>query len=288
MDLFDPLAGLALCSEVNIIDTFVYMELRGNAERRRRLQKIVTLLTNSDRIDVENLCATFEVSPATVRRDLRMLELRGLLRRDHGGATSVEPLFYEAFSTDSSFQEQIKKESSEKRRIGIAAAELIQEGETIAISAGTTTTQVARSVPLNRRATLFTNAVNMAMELGRRSNLTVSLTGGVMRGAWFSLVGPGAIESAQQMICDRLFLGVNGISIENGLTDFHQEEAAVNRVFWERSRQRIVVVDHTKFSVVASHVVANLSLLDMIITGVEATEDLVQPFIKRGIEVRRV
>lgn len=264
------------------------MDLQGNAARRQRLQKIVTLLTNAERIDVDDLCTTFNVSAPTIRRDLRMLELRGLLRRDHGGATSVEPLFYEAFSTDSSFQEQIKKESSEKRRIGIAAAELIQEGETIAISAGTTTTQVARSVPLNRRVTLFTNAVNMAMELGRRSNLTVTLTGGVMRGSWFSLVGSGAIESAQQMICDKLFLGVNGVSIENGLTDFHQEEAAVNRVFWERSRQRILVADHTKFTVVAPHVVANLNLLDMIITGVEASEELVQRFIERGIEVRRV
>jgi DeoR family transcriptional regulator of aga operon len=274
--------------ELRIAGTFAYMELKGNAARRQRLQKIVTLLTNSDRIDVERLCEIFEVSPPTIRRDLRMLELRGLLHRDHGGATSLEPLFYEAFSTDSSFQEQIKKESSEKRRIGIAAAELIQEGETIAISAGTTTTQVARSVPLNRRATLLTNAVNMAMELGRRSNLTVTLTGGVMRGAWFSLVGSSAIESAQQVICDRLFLGVNGISIENGLTDFHQEEAAVNRVLWERSRQRIVVADHTKFSVVASYVVATLSQLDMIITGVEASEELVRPFVERGIEVRRV
>lgn len=109
-----------------------------------------------------------------------------------------------------------------------------------------------------------------------------------MRGAWFSLVGSGAIESAQQVICDRLFLGVNGISIENGLTDFHQEEAAVNRVLWERSRQRIVVADHTKFSVVASYVVANLNQLDMIITGVEASEELVRPFVERGIEVRRV
>lgn len=186
------------------------------------------------------------------------------------------------------FQEQIKKESAEKRRIGIAAAEMIQDGETIAITPGTTTTQIARSIPLNRRTTLFTNAVNMAMELGRRNNLTVMLTGGVMRGAWFSLVGPAATESAQRVICDRLFLGINGIAIDSGLTDFHPEEAAVNRAFIERARRRIVVADHTKFSVVASHIVANLSLVDMIITGTETSEEQVRPFVERGIDVRRV
>jgi DeoR/GlpR family transcriptional regulator of sugar metabolism len=109
-----------------------------------------------------------------------------------------------------------------------------------------------------------------------------------MRGAWFSLVGPGAIESAQKINCDRLFLGVNGISIEKGLTDFHHEEAAVNRIFVERSRKKIVVVDHTKFSIVAPNVVASLNAIDMIITGVEASDESVQPFLDRGIEVKRV
>jgi DeoR family transcriptional regulator, aga operon transcriptional repressor len=264
------------------------MDLRNNAGRRQRFQKIISLLSGSDSISVDEMCASFGVSPSTIRRDLGVLETQGLLRREHGGAISLEPLFYEAFSTDSSFQEQVNKESAEKKRIGMAAAAMIKSGETIAISAGTTTTQVARCIPMDMTVTLFTNAVNMAMEFGRRSNLTVSLTGGVMRGAWFSLVGPGATESAQKVNCDRLFLGVNGISVENGLTDFHQEEAAVNRVFWERARKRIVVADHTKFSIVASNVVASLNLINTIITGVEASEDTVQPFIDRGIEVRRV
>lgn len=264
------------------------MDLRNNAARRQRLQKIASLLTASSSISVEEMSDSFSVSASTIRRDLELLESQGLLRREYGGAVSLEPLFYEAFSTDSSFQEQVKKESTEKRRIGVAAASMIENGETIAISAGTTTTQVARSIPMDLKVMLFTNAVNMAMEFGRRSPLTVSLTGGLMRGAWFSLVGPGAIESAQKINCDRLFLGVNGISIENGLTDFHSEEAAVNRVFWERARKRIVVVDHTKFSVVAPNVVANLNLVDTIITGTEASKETVQPYIDRGIEVRRV
>lgn len=248
----------------------------------------MTLLTASDGISVEEMCASFSVSPSTIRRDLQVLDSHGLVRREHGGAISLEPLFYEAFSNDSSFQEQVRKESAEKRRIGLAAAEMTRDGDTIAISAGTTTTQVARSIPLDRSVTLFTNAVNMAMEFSRRDNLVVALTGGVMRGSWFSLIGPEAIEAAQRKICDTLFLGVGGISIENGLTDFHPEEAAVNRIFWERSKRRIVVTDHTKFGIVAPNVVANLALVETIITGVEASDEMVQPFLDRGIPVLRV
>ncbi|HTF65629.1 MAG TPA: DeoR/GlpR family DNA-binding transcription regulator, partial [Edaphobacter sp.] len=135
------------------------MDHRNNAGRRERLQKIISLLSASDSISVEEMCASFGVSPSTIRRDLEVLETQGLLRREHGGAISLEPLFYEAFSTDSSFQEQVNKESSEKKRIGMAAAAMIKSGETIAISAGTTTTQVARCIPMDLKVMLFTNAV---------------------------------------------------------------------------------------------------------------------------------
>jgi len=260
-----------------------------NSEQRQaRLQAILEVLVQAERISVERLSASFHVSPSTIRRDLMLLQKQGLLRRDYGGAASVEPLFYEAFAQDSSFQEQVSRQSQEKRRIGAAAAELIADGETVAFSAGTTTTQVARSIPFRRRITVFTNAVNMAMELGRRKHLNVALTGGAMRGAWFSLVGPTAVEIAQRMFYDKLFLGVGGISLEAGLTDHHPDEAAVNRVLIAQSRQKIVVADHTKFSVVAKYVLGSLESFDLIVTDTGLSEQDAAPFLDRGIKIRRV
>ena len=264
------------------------MNIRSTEPHHRRLHAILELLARSERVLVDELCSQFESSPATIRRDLKILEQQGLLIRDHGGAVPIAPLFYGAFAEDSSFQEQVLRQHGEKKRIALAAAELIQDGETVTIGAGTTTTQVARSISFSKRVTLLTNAVNMAMELGRRGNLTVRLTGGVMRGSWFSLVGSDAIESAQRMIVDQVFLSVSGITPEAGLTDFHPEEAAVNRTFLAQARKRIIVADHTKFSVLASHVVASLTNVDMIITGTEALDEQVQPYLDMGIEVRRV
>ena len=106
-----------------------------------RTERILRELRQAGSISVEQLCELLSVSVATVRRDLQELEDKGLLRRTHGGAVSIEPLFYEPFRHDSSFQEQIERHAEEKRRIALAAADMVQDGETIALTAGTTTTE---------------------------------------------------------------------------------------------------------------------------------------------------
>src|SRR5215471_7480566 len=93
-----------------------------------RSEKIHRRLQHAGSVEVEELCALLDVSIATVRRDLQDLEDRGLLRRTHGGAAMVEPLLYEGFRQDSSFREQMQRHAEEKRRIAIAAADLIEDG----------------------------------------------------------------------------------------------------------------------------------------------------------------
>jgi len=107
-------------------------------------------------VSVEYLAKSFKVSSATIRRDLTELEQQGFLRRNHGGAVLVAPMLYEAFRHVSSFQEQEEQCVAEKRRIGLMAANLVADGEIIAIGAGTTTTQVARSVRHRKGITVLT------------------------------------------------------------------------------------------------------------------------------------
>ncbi len=259
-----------------------------NQNHQARLRGILDALVQSERISIDQLRDRFGVSGATIRRDLALLQRQGLLQRDHGGAICIEPLLYEAFAHDSSFQAQVQQQAREKKRIAAAAAGLIQDGDTVALSAGSTTTQVARSIAFHARVTIVTNAVNMAMELARRKNFNVVLTGGAMRGVWFSLVGPDAVESARRMFYDKLFMSVSGISVEAGLTDFHPEEAAVNRALLAQSRQKIVVADHTKFSVVATCAVGTINDVDMIITDTGLSDDATKPFLGRGAHIRRV
>jgi DeoR family transcriptional regulator of aga operon len=261
------------------------MRLRGL--RSERTEQILRLLREGGAITIPTICSQLGVSLATARRDLRYLETTGLVRRTRGGAIQPEPLLYKPFLHDSSFQEQLERCAAEKRRIALAAAEYVRDGETIALTAGTTTTEVARCLRSRHGLKVVTNAVNIAMELGRQKQLDVFLTGGQMRGDWFSLAGADAIRMLELVFADVAFIGVNGIAPDRGLTCFNPDEAAVNATMVDRAKRRIVVADHSKLSVVATHRICPVESVHLLITDAAASEDAVAPYLERGIEVQR-
>ncbi|MGA9772321.1 MAG: DeoR/GlpR family DNA-binding transcription regulator [Blastocatellia bacterium] len=252
-----------------------------------RSQEILQELLRAGLVSVDELAAQLGVSPSTIRRYLNALEQQGLLRRTHGGAVSVEPLLYEPFRHVSSFQEQEERRAVEKRRIGLAAAELIADGEIIAIGAGTTTTQVARSIRHRKGITVVTNAINIAMELSHRNDLKVIVTGGSLSGDWFALVGPSAIASVGEIFVDKVFIGVDGIHAERGLTTNYPDQAAIHRAMMRQARQRIVVADHHKIGVTGTALICPLSEVNLFITNKGATDKTVAPFSRQGILVQR-
>lgn len=256
-------------------------------EQPDRNEEILKELLRSGEVSVATLVRQLDVSPATVRRALRLLEERGLLRRTHGGAVPIGPMLYESFRHVSSFGEQEKQRVLEKRRIGLAAAELVSDGATIAIGAGTTTTQMARSIRHRKGLTIITNAVNIAMELSHRDDLKVMVTGGWLSGAWFALVGPGAIQSAGELFVDMAFVGVDGIDAEHGLTTNYPDQAAIHRAMIKQARKTIVVVDHRKLGVVGTALICPASDITTLITDRAATDEAVARFSALGIEVVR-
>ncbi len=253
-----------------------------------RGQRILDVLIRSGNVKVEDLAAALEISPITVRRELAQLARQGRLRRTRGGALPVEPLFYEPFRHDSTFQEQIDQCAEEKRRIAVAAGELIEENQMVALTAGTTTTLVSRSIPRKPGITVVTNTINMAMELSNRPDVNVFVTGGFLHRGWFSLVGTAAMETMQKVFVDKIFIGVNAIEAAAGITTFNPDEAAIDRMMIGQARMKIVVADHNKLGLVTNYVVCPASEIDMIITDSRATDDIVEPFLNLGIEVRRV
>jgi DeoR family transcriptional regulator of aga operon len=257
-------------------------------KQQSRLTAILTKLQQTGTVTVDSLSEELTVSPVTVRRDLDQLASDGLLQRTHGGAVSIEPLFYEPFKNDRSFQAQLERFADEKRRIGRAAAALIQTGETIALSPGTTTMEVIRGLPLNRNITVITNTVNIAMELSKRKDLNVFVTGGHLHGDWFSLVGPAATQSLERMLAHTMFIGVDGIDMEMGMSSLSHEEANVIAAMVRIARRRIVVADHSKIGVVAGWRICQIKDLHILITDTGATEAMVAPFRRLGIEVIQV
>ena len=261
---------------------------QGQDKQQFRVNSILTALQEHGSIAVEEMAEQLSVTVVTIRRDLGLLEKQGLLRRTHGGAVSIEPLFYEPFKNDRTFQEHLEKMANEKRRIGRAAASLVAHGETIAITPGTTTAEIIRGLPLNSQIAVVTNTANIAMELSKRKDVRVFVTGGDLHGDWFSLVGPSAIRSLDNRLIHTVFVGADGIDPRWGVSCFDSDEAELNNAMVRQSRRHIAVVDHTKLNVVASFRICETTALQTLITDVGATDEMIKPFQELGIEVLRV
>ena len=257
-------------------------------KQQTRFTAILTDLQQSGKVSVETLSEQLHVSVVTIRRDLDALEQKGLLRRTHGGAVSMEPLFYEPFRRDRSFLAQVERAADEKRRIGRAAAALINPGETIALTPGTTTTEVIRGLPMNYNITVVTNTVNVAMELSKRKDVYVFVTGGHLHGEWFSLVGSAALKALENMLINTMFVGADGMDANWGASCFNADEAELNGTMLKLARRRVAVVDSGKLGVVANWRICKASDLNILITDTNASDEAIAPFQKIGIEVLRV
>jgi|SRR5579872_4744159 len=255
-------------------------------ERHDRLLRELRLKGS---VSLEELIDHLGASAASIRRDLAKLEEQGLAKRTHGGVTLIEPLLYEPFRYDPLFQVRERHRSVEKRRIGVAAAELIQEHETVGFTAGTTTTHVARNIRSRRNIRVVTNAVNIAMELCNCAGLQTIVTGGFIQWAGsFSLVGHQALASLNDIFMDKVFVSVCGIDLSRGVTVIEAEEALTFRTMIRQAKRVIVVADSSKLGSVSPALVCPIAEIHMIITDTHMPDKAVSQFAKRGIEVRRV
>ncbi len=252
-----------------------------------RQEYILRRLQELGSVDIDDLCSTLGASIATIRRDLEDLEQRSLLRRIRGGAVPIGPLFYEPFRHDASFQDKVSSFAEEKRRIAIAAAALVQPGQTIALSGGTTTTEVVRSLQALSGITIITNTVNVAMELSNRKDIEVIVTGGHLRGNWFTLIGPLANAAAEMLFADIMFLGVDGIDAKRGLTCTNAAEAEVLRNLAYHSKTKVVVADRSKLGATSKYRLCPTQEIDNLITDTGASDAAISPFKKMGIVVTR-
>lgn len=253
-----------------------------------RQEFILQQLQQTGKIAIEELCTALGASIATIRRDLEDLEARSLLTRVRGGAVPIGPLFYEPFRHDASFQDKVSSFADEKRRIARAAAEMVKSGDTVALSGGTTTTEVVRSLKVLSNISIITNTVNVAMELSNRKDIEVFVTGGHLRGNWFTLVGPLANAATDLLFADIMFIGVDGIDATQGLTCTNSEEAELLRKLVQHSKKKIVVADRSKVGAVSAWLLCHTREIDCLITDSGANDDAVAPFEKLGITVVRV
>jgi DeoR family transcriptional regulator, aga operon transcriptional repressor len=254
-----------------------------------RANQILRVLLRHGSASIDDLIQELDTSAPNIRRDLAKLERRGLVCRTHGGAELFGPQIYEPFRFDAEFQTREERFVKEKRRIALAAADLIREHETIAFTAGTTTTQIARSIRHRSNLRIITNAVNIGMELCNQPGLKTSLTGGVVQWAGsFSLIGPAAIQSLGEINVDRAFIGVCGMDAKRGASTIEMDEAVVFRAMAHQARQVVVVADSSKIGMVSPGLICPSTEVQMVITDDGASPDVVADLQAKGVEVMTV
>lgn len=245
-----------------------------------RHQYILNKLKKDGNLNVVELCKELKVSSVTIRKDLQVLEDKNLLFRTHGGATLSNP-----YIVDRPVNEKEKFQSTEKMNIGAAAAAMVQDNDSIIVASGTTVLAFAKNIHAQQGLTVITSAINVALELLKYPSIEVMQLGGLLRKSSSSVTGAYAEQILADFFCSKLFLGVDGIDLEFGLTTTSAMEAQLNRQMIKVSQKTIVLCDSTKFGRRGFGKICGLDEIDHIITDSGIAPHTVQTLESMGITV---
>lgn len=239
-----------------------------------RHKKIIDKINQEGQVKSQALCDELDVSSVTIRKDLKFLEEKGMLYRMHGGATLNNP-----YATDRHVSEKEKMHLSEKMLIGSAAAKLVTANDSILIASGTTVLALAKSIKPLENLTVITSALNVALELNKHLEIDVIQLAGILRKRSSSVTGMYAEGNLHDFSCTKLFLGVDGIDLEFGLTTANVMEARLNREMIKVSQKTIVLADSSKFGKRGFGRICGFDNIDEIIT-----DDKISNFTKSELE----
>lgn len=244
-----------------------------------RHKAILESLRNSGSVDVGVLSQQLKVSAVTIRKDLDMLEEKKLLYRTHGGAILADP-----YIATRKVSEKEKLHPELKRRIGQRAIELLSPQDALIIASGTTVQAFARCIP-NMKMTVITSAMNVAMELLDKPDIEIIQLGGIIRHSSASVVSEYAIRMLDNFACNKLFLGVDGIDPEYGLSTTHLQEASLNRMMIHSATKTIVLADSSKFGRRGFSKICDMSDIDHVITDSGTPAKMLDAMAERGVKV---
>jgi DeoR/GlpR family transcriptional regulator of sugar metabolism len=246
----------------------------------KRHQQILQLLEDQGEVTVNELVALFEISEMTVRRDLILLEHKGLLRRVHGGAILDESRSYEP-----PFLMRSASHHEEKQRIGKAAAALIKNGDSIAIDVGTTTLEIARNLKGKNNLTVITPCLQIATQISDQPGIRLILTGGILRPGELSMVGHLSERVFQEFFVDKLFIAAAGIDLQVGLSEYNLEDTLVKQAMIRTAKTKILVADASKFNKVALAAICPLKMIDCVVTDIRIDPNIHASLMELGIDV---
>jgi DeoR/GlpR family transcriptional regulator of sugar metabolism len=232
---------------------------------------------------VRGMPALLGVSAETIRRDLRVLESRGLIRRAYGVAYPVES---SAFESALEMRSNINPE--EKVRVANAAIQQLGDAQTIFIDEGYQPQLVAQRLPPDQPLTVVTNSLPVATALAARANVQVMVLGGRVRGSTLGVVDQWPTQMLSGLVIDLAFIGANGITLEHGMTTPDPAVAAVKAAAVQASRRRIFIGAHHKFGRTTFVKFAAVQDFELLVTGHELSNSIAKRYATAGVSLLRV
>ncbi|RNC66142.1 DeoR/GlpR family DNA-binding transcription regulator [Proteiniphilum sp. X52] len=260
--------------------------MKESLKKRNSAQRYKVILDELEKkryVTVQDFSQTLGVSEVTIRKDLKDLEKRNMLLRSHGGASPLSSLI-----SDRHIDEKEKIMVDEKIRIAEAATRLLNKNDRIIIASGTTLLFFARKISMTESLMVITPSVKVSLTLCYYPNVEIIQLGGDMRKSSASVIGTYTEQFLEGLMCNKLFIGVDGIGIEFGLTTSNIGEAHLNHCMLNAAKEVIVLADSSKFGKQGFGKICDIERVHHIITDKNAPQNIIQIIRDKGIEVTLV
>lgn len=248
---------------------------------QERYEYIIETLNRDCAVKVSKLIKELNVSIETIRRDLEHLEKEGVLQRVYGGAilkkVSVDKL---------SFDKREEEFRKEKIEIANIAIRYISEGQSIALNDSTTNVEIAKNIRNKfTNLTVVTNSLVIATELANNKGIKVILAGGILDNKEYAFYGQLAQNILENFVVDRSFIGVGGVSLNRGISDYDFETAQIQKIMMKTSKEVIILADSSKIENVSLTKIGHIDDVNLIITDSNINENILEKYLKNGIEI---
>ena len=247
-------------------------------KKENRQNQILELLEKNGIVEVSELSRLFKTSEMTIRKDLNQLNDNGKLQRKYGGAKPYK-------SQEVPLTEKQKENFTQKAAIAKAAVSLIENGDSLLLDAGTTTEHMAEHLKQISRLVVISNGLNIITKIMMYENLNIYLPEGKVDSKACSIVGTHAEASLKKYNAKISFIGIDGITLEQGFMNNSHEATAISGIMLNNSQKKIVLADSSKFGKIGMISLCPLDGIDILITDSGIPEAYVKAFKSAGVEI---
>ncbi|MEO1054289.1 MAG: DeoR/GlpR family DNA-binding transcription regulator [Bacteroidota bacterium] len=246
--------------------------------REERLRFILQKLQQQHRVTSKALSEELSVSDDTIRRDLNELAEGGHLKKVHGGAVPKP-------ATPLAYAERIDFAHAGKRRLAEKSLPFFEDGMVIILDDGTTNLMLAKMLPFELKATIFTNGLHIAEALLEHPGVELILLGGKVRKQERSIIDPEVVHMLENVRADLCSIGASGVHHKIGVSATYRDELYTKRKMVEVSDKNIMLATNDKVNTARNYVVCKYPSLDALIVEDDIKPEILVDYLDQGVEV---